>query len=66
MNPRREDERATRSSSAELRNYGDSAFNWLFAGKAPSCAMARLARVVIPGLPHHVTPAKRGPKPREN
>jgi hypothetical protein len=25
-------------------------------------AMARLARIVIPGLPHHVT--QRGPKPQ--
>ena len=41
-------------------HYGDSALNLLFALHRPSCCMARLARVVIPGYPHHVTQRGNG------
>src|SRR6185369_3990515 len=38
--------------AGEKQNYGDSL---LFSRSRPRCRMARLARLVVPGIPHLVT-----------
>jgi putative transposase len=48
------------ASLLNYRNYGDSALNRLSASARASCRMARLARVVVPGHPHHVTERGNG------
>jgi hypothetical protein len=49
------------ATAASACNYGDSAFNLAHAPNAAIFwSMARLARVVIPGHPHHVTQGGNG------
>jgi hypothetical protein len=41
--------------SYSIGNSGDSIFNWLYHIICYDQAMARIARVIAPGIPHHAT-----------